>query len=125
MTSRLLRIATVWLLLLATAWVVEPYVVAYWASAASPRTITPRADLTEAERTTIKVFQTASPSVVHVFARASQGFSLFEPQQTVVQSGSGIIWDAAGHVVTNNHVISGQTRSARAFRRVNWLPRGS
>ena len=71
MTNRLIRIATVWLLL-ATAWVVEPYVVAYWASATSPRAVTPRADLTEAERTTIKVFQTASPSVVHVFARANQ-----------------------------------------------------
>jgi len=24
-----------------------------------------------------------------------------------VQSGTGIIWDAAGHVITNNHVING------------------
>jgi 2-alkenal reductase len=115
MTNRLIRIATVWLLLLATAWVVEPYVVAYWASATSPRAVTPRADLTQAEQTTIKMFQTASPSVVHVFARASQGVSLFEPEQTVVQSGSGIIWDAAGHVVTNNHVISGTNEIGARF----------
>lgn len=115
MTNRLIRIATIWLLLLATAWVVEPYVLAYWASATSPRAVTPRADLTEAEQTTIKVFQTASPSVVHVFARANRGSSLFEPEQTVVQSGSGIIWDAAGHVVTNNHVISGTNEIGARF----------
>ena len=115
MTNQLIRIATVWLLLLATAWVIEPYFVAFWASATSPRAVTPRADLTQAEQTTIKVFQTASPSVVHVFARASRGFSLFEPEQTVVQSGSGIIWDAAGHVVTNDHVISGTNEIGARF----------
>jgi 2-alkenal reductase len=102
-------------LLLATAWVAEPYIVAYWASATSPRPITPRGDLTEAEQTTIKVFRTASPSVVHVFARGKQGFSLFEPEQSVVQSGSGIIWDAAGHVITNNHVISGANEIGTRF----------
>jgi len=58
------RIAIFWLLLLATDFVAEPYLVAR-----SPRTITPRADLTEAERTTIKLFQSVSPSVVYVFAR--------------------------------------------------------
>lgn len=115
MTSRFIRIATVWLLLLATAWVAEPYVVAFWVSATSPRAVTPRADLTEAERTTIRLFQTASPSVVHVFAQASQGFSLFEPETSVVQSGSGIVWDAAGHVITNNHVISGTNEVGARF----------
>jgi S1-C subfamily serine protease len=115
LTSRLIRIATVWLLLLATAWVAEPYVVAYLASATSPRPVTPRGDLTAAEKTTIKVFRTASPSVVHVFARANQGFSLFEPEQSVVQSGSGIIWHAAGHVITNNHVVSGTNEIGARF----------
>jgi 2-alkenal reductase len=111
----LIRIATVWLLLLATAWVAEPYVIAFWAAATSLRAITPRGELTEAEQTMIKVFQTASPSVVHVFARASQGFSLFEPERMVVQSGSGIVWDAAGHVITNNHVVSGTNEIGARF----------
>lgn len=115
MTSRLIRIATVWLLLLATAWVAEPYVIAFCAAATSPRAITPRGELTEAEQTMIKVFQTASPSVVHVFARASQGFSLFEPERMVVQSGSGIVWDAAGHVITNNHGGQRHERDRRAL----------
>jgi 2-alkenal reductase len=114
-TSRLWAIAIIWLLLLATAWVAEPYAIALWVSATTPRAITPRADLAEAERTTIKLYQTASPSVVHVFARASQGSSLFEPEVAVVQSGSGIVWDAAGHVVTNNHVISGTNEIGARF----------
>jgi 2-alkenal reductase len=116
--SRLIAIATVWLLLLATAWVAEPYAIAFWVSATSPRAVTPRADLTEAERTTIKLYQAASPSVVHVFARASQGVSLFEPEETVVQSESGIVWDAAGHVVTNNHVINGTNEIGARFTTV-------
>jgi hypothetical protein len=70
------RIAIFWLLVLATAFVAEPYLVAWRFSATSPRTITPRADLTEAERTTIKLFQSVSPSVVYVFARTKpQNFS--------------------------------------------------
>lgn len=116
MTSRLIAIAIVWLLLLATVWVAEPYAIALWVSATSPRAITPRANPAEAEQTTIKLYQIASPSVVHVFARASQGFSLFEPEETVVQSGSGIVWDAAGHVVTNNHVIAGTNEIGARFK---------
>jgi hypothetical protein len=42
-------IATIWLPLLATAWVVEPYVLASWASAMSPCAVALRGDLTQAE----------------------------------------------------------------------------
>ena len=116
MRSRLFGIVLVWLLLLATAWVAEPYAVAFWVSATAPRTIAPRADLTAAEQTTIKLFEAASPSVVHVFARAAnQRFSLFEPENSVVQSGSGIVWDAAGHVITNHHVVRGTNEVSARF----------
>lgn len=106
MTDRFIRIVIIWLLLGATAFVAEPYVVAWWFSATLPRTITPRADLTEAERTTIKLFQTVSPSVVSVFARKTPQNLFSQGQEVVdVQTGTGIIWDAAGHVITNYHVI--------------------
>jgi S1-C subfamily serine protease len=105
---RLLRLSIIWLLLLATFWVMEPYLTALWFSASSPRTVTPRGDLAASEKATIALFKNASPSVVHVFARAAPTISLFsDEEQSVVQSGSGIIWDAAGHVITNNHVING------------------
>ena len=106
MTSRLLRIATIWILVLATAWVAEPYLIAIWASADGARTVTPRGDLTQAEQVTIKLFQTVSPSVVHVFAQGGQQSSPLEEQQEgVVQSGSGIVWDAAGQATNSPDVI--------------------
>ncbi len=113
MTNRFVRIAVFWALALASAFVAEPYLVAWWYSAAAPRTIAPRADLTEAERTAIKLFQTVSPSVVYVFARTKPQ-ELFEPgqEESDVQAGTGIVWDAAGHVITNYHVIKGADQFA-------------
>lgn len=108
MPIRFLRLAMVWLLLLATFWVTEPYLTALWFSASAPRTVTSRGDLAASEQVTIELFKNVSPSVVHVFARGVSTTALFSDQQeSVVQSGSGIIWDAAGHVITNNHVING------------------
>jgi S1-C subfamily serine protease len=76
-----------------------------------PRTVTSRGDLSQAEQSTIKLFQTVSPSVVHVFAQGSEQSSfLDEEREGIVQSRSGIVWDAAGHVVTNYHVIDGASR---------------
>ncbi|MBV9529979.1 MAG: trypsin-like peptidase domain-containing protein [Bradyrhizobium sp.] len=108
MPVRFLRLAIIWLLLLATFWVMEPYLMALWFSASAPRTVTPRGSLAESEVATIQLFKNVSPSVVHVFARNTPRVSLFSgEEESVVQSGAGIIWDAAGHVVTNNHVING------------------
>jgi hypothetical protein len=93
--GRFSRIIAVWILLLATAWVLEPYVVALWSSAAGPRTVTARGDMSQAEQATVKLFQAASPSVLHVFARAEQQNSVIEDgQQGAVQSGTGIAWDS-------------------------------
>lgn len=113
MMNRFLGIAIFWLLVLATAFVAEPYLVAWWFSARSPRTITPHADLTETERTTIKLFQTVSPSVVYVFARTKpQNLFTQGQEESEVQTGTGIVWDAAGHVITNYHVIKGSDQFA-------------
>ena len=108
MPIRFLRFAIIWLLVLATFWVMEPYLSALWFSSSAPRTVTPRGNLAASEQATIELFKNASPSVVHVFARATPTISLFsDEEESVVQSGSGIIWDLAGHVITNNHVING------------------
>ena len=107
MPVRFLRLAIVWFLVLATIWVVEPYLSAVWFSASTPRAVTPRGDLAASEQAVIQLFKDVSPSVVHVFARGETSGSLFsDEQESVVQSGSGIIWDSAGHVITNNHVIN-------------------
>ena len=110
-TNLLLRVVILWALVLATVWVLQPYAVSLWAAATEPRTVTPRGSLAEYEETTIKLFNAASPSVVHVFAAAPQrGIFQLEPMESAVQSGSGIVWDAAGHVITNYHVIRGAQR---------------
>jgi 2-alkenal reductase len=123
LSNRLLRIATIWMLILATVWVVEPYLIVIWASADGPRTVTPRGDLSRAEQATIRLFQTVSPSVVHVFAQGGQqSSSLDEEQEGVVQSGSGIVWDAAGHVITNYHVINGTSRIGARLTSGEFVP---
>jgi S1-C subfamily serine protease len=62
--------------------------------------------LLPSERNTIEIFQKASAKVVYVHRLAT-----VKHKQHITQipagTGSGIIWDAQGHVVTNFHVIKG------------------
>ena len=63
------------------------------------------------ERTNINVFKQASPSVVNICTKqaltARSGALVLELGRIPKGSGSGFIWDALGHVVTNYHVIAG------------------
>lgn len=75
---------------------------------AEPRPITPRGDLAEDEKSTIALFEEASPSVVFItsvaYRRETIGFRVYEtPTQG---TGSGFVWDQNGHVVTNYHVVA-------------------
>ncbi|MDZ5459335.1 S1C family serine protease [Azohydromonas lata] len=73
---------------------------------ALPRPITPRGPLDADERNHIDVFKRVSPSVVNITSLALQRdmFSL-NVSQVPTGTGTGFIWDDAGHVVTNFHVI--------------------
>lgn len=64
------------------------------------------------ERNTVDIFQKASPKVVYVHRLATVMNRSYERFQVPAGSGSGIIWDAAGHVVTNFHVINGADKLA-------------
>lgn len=72
----------------------------------SPRTVTPRGELADFEKTTVDLFQTVSPSVVYVnvSSRVRTPYSRL-PFDVQAGTGSGFVWDEAGHVVTNYHVI--------------------
>ncbi len=63
--------------------------------------------ISSSEQDTIQVFQKASPKVVYVH-RMTQVVNRVNQSMYVVPAGtgSGIIWDKQGHVVTNYHVIS-------------------
>lgn len=74
---------------------------------AAPRAITPRGPLTPEEKSNIAVFESAKGSVVYI-STSEQVLDYWTLSvQTVPQgTGSGFIWDSAGHVVTNLHVIA-------------------
>ena len=79
---------------------------------AQPRPITPRGDLAADEQATIELFKQASPTVVYIATslvrRDRFSLNLLEiPRGT----GSGFIWDEAGHIVTNYHVIRDADRA--------------
>ena len=73
-----------------------------------PRAVAARGTLAEDEQNNIAVFKTASPTTVNITTLESSR-SLFSLNVTQVPrgTGSGFIWDAQGHVVTNFHVLQG------------------
>lgn len=70
---------------------------------AAPRPITPRGDLAEDEKTIIEIFERTAPSVVHISTPGVRVFSL--GIEIPPGTGSGVIWDKDGYVVTNFHVV--------------------
>ena len=107
MLDRFTRLALLGLIILIGIVAAQPYIERYYLSG-EPRQIVPRARLAEAETTTIAIFEQVSPSVVQVLARAP-GSRAPQPGQALqgMQTGTGFVWDEAGHVVTNNHVVEG------------------
>lgn len=63
-------------------------------------------EVTEEERSTIELFRAARDSVVSISTadRVTNPWTRRSVERAVA-SGSGFLWDEAGHVVTNNHVI--------------------
>jgi S1-C subfamily serine protease len=86
----------------------RPYVFDRMYSATEPRPVDARGDLAQYERATIGIFDRVSPSVVQVTGTVGGDLSgAGEEGAGGVQSGTGFIWDRAGHIVTNNHVVQG------------------
>jgi S1-C subfamily serine protease len=79
---------------------------------AQPRTVTARGDLASDERSTIQLFQAASPSVVYITTVTRQrDFWSMRVYETPQGAGTGFMWDMDGHIVTNFHVINGASRA--------------
>ena len=113
MGDRFTRIVVVALLVVLGAYLAQPYVDRLLFSSSTPRAVEPRGSLAEIERTTIDIFERISPSVVQVVGRAGAlDISPAEGENGAAQSGTGFVWDAAGHIVTNDHVVEGTTSLA-------------
>jgi S1-C subfamily serine protease len=73
-----------------------------------PRAVTARGDLAADEQSTIELFRSVAPSVVHVTNLAAQRDWYSRDVYTVPRgSGTGFVWDEQGNIVTNYHVIDG------------------
>jgi len=115
MADRVTRILLIALLVVVGVYVAQPYVDRLLFSATTPRPVQPRGSLADLERTTIELFERDSPSVVQVVARSSAAETLQNEGEGTAQSGTGFVWDEAGHIVTNDHVVEGTDMVAVRF----------
>ncbi len=81
--------------------------------AAAPREITPRGELAGDERATIDLFERSRNSVVFITTKQAV-VDFWSRNVTSVPrgTGSGFLWDDAGHIVTNFHVIQGASEAS-------------
>jgi len=105
------RIVTLGLVLagLIALWKLLPALEATFAPTSNPvRTVTARGDLAADEQSTIELFEKSRDTVVFITtASLVQNIWTRDVFSVPKGSGSGFIWDEAGHVVTNFHVIAG------------------
>lgn len=73
--------------------------------------------LIENEKNSISVFQNVADSIVNVSnLRKSKGFFDMDAAEVQTGMGSGLVWDNAGHIVTNFHVVDGGDAFSISFR---------
>jgi 2-alkenal reductase len=108
MRDRFGRYALIWILILATIWLGDRFLRSAYLTGDSPRAVTARGSLSDYEAHTIALFENTAPSVVYIFTE--QGARAASGAERRGGAGSGFLWDAVGHVVTNAHVVEGATR---------------
>ncbi|MBP9658081.1 MAG: serine protease, partial [Candidatus Promineofilum sp.] len=69
------------------------------AAAATPTAASETPINTDLEASMVDLYQRVNPAVVHIYVLDEQSFAL--------GTGSGFVYDAQGHIVTNNHVVTG------------------
>src|SRR5262245_24014849 len=113
MQNPLIRWALLAILLVLGFMAAQPYIEYRLYAVTTPRPVEARGDLAAFERMTIEIFDRVSPSVVQVVGRAGgNDFPQGGGETAAAQSGTGFVWDGAGHIVTNDHVVEGTTTLA-------------
>ncbi len=102
-----------WLVGLMLLWYFLPTIESWFSPIeGTPRTVTARGDLAADERATIELFEKSRDSVVFIStARVVRDVWTRNAYTVPRGTGSGFIWDDAGHVVTNLHVIEGASQA--------------
>ncbi|MFC2081560.1 S1C family serine protease [Candidatus Bipolaricaulota bacterium] len=75
----------------------------------------------ELQQAVMDVFDSAAPAVVHITVRGTAEDFMMQPVP-VEGSGSGFLYDADGHIVTNFHVVEGAEEITVSFNRVECCP---
>ncbi len=114
MRAPYLRTGLLLALLLFLGLAAQPYIERVLFAATTPRPVQFRGQLADAERSTIEIFEKVSPSVVQVAAQRASS-NLVAEDEGRAASGTGFVWDAAGHIVTNNHVVENSSALAVRF----------
>jgi S1-C subfamily serine protease len=113
MGARSFRYAVVLLLIILIGMTIRPEIEYQLYAATTPRPVDARGSLADYEHSTIDIFERVSPSVVHIVGRGGgREPSLSAPDEAEIRTGTGFVWDPAGNVVTNDHVVEGTTALA-------------
>lgn len=107
MRDRFSRSAVIVALVLLGLMTAQPYIERLLFAATAPRPVVARGNLPDTERSVIELFERVSPSVVQIVAKSGAVDVRVEGDDPAVQAGTGFLWDPAGHVVTNDHVLRG------------------
>ncbi|SDR63469.1 2-alkenal reductase [Rhizobiales bacterium GAS113] len=108
MGSRSFRYVMALMLIVLAIPVIRPYIEYRLYAATTPRPVEARGGLADYENSAIEIFERVSPSVVHVVGReGGDELSLSAGDEVGIRTGTGFVWDQAGNVVTNDHVVEG------------------
>ena len=75
-------------------------------TSAAPRPVASRGALQAEEQAVVTLFEQSAPSVAYITTETVQR-GTFGGAEVSQGAGSGFVWDASGHVVTNFHVVKG------------------
>jgi 2-alkenal reductase len=109
--DRFWRSLAVLALVLCAVLIGDRYLRGYLLSETAPRVPAPRADFVGEEARTTSLFAKTAPSVVAIYARKNASLT----SEGGLGAGSGFVWDRAGHIVTNFHVVNEATQLGVLF----------
>ena len=111
MRIRLIYIGLLMVVTLLAVIAAQPYIERTLYASTAPRAVEPRGSLSDSEQSTIALFERVSPSVVQVAGRSGAS-NPFVDDNSPAAGGTGFIWDSAGHIVTNDHVVRNASQLA-------------